>query len=142
MSKPTMTQDAFLELTRAETWATIDVLVRRLDEAAFWDKAFLDTAVAEHKKAFVRRQIRQLKDGTGWPLFANVVEVDPISGDETHIYKQEQIFDRDDYVQVVTYHRRRAEHHERMAQGYAERARVRFSMQVPLWIGEVGALAD
>lgn len=143
MTHSAMNQEQFIRLTQSEAWATIDVLLRRLDEASFWDEAFLEAAKDAHKKSYIRRQIKQLKDAEGWPIFANVVQLDPISGDELHIYKQEQIFDRDDYMQVVSYHRDRASYHQQMAAGYELRAQKRYAMQIPMHLTiDVGAEID
>lgn len=121
-----------MNVTRDESWATIDVLKRRLDEAGFWDEDFLKSAIDEHKKAYIRRQIKTITDGEGWPLFANVLTVDAMTGVKEHVYKQETLFDRDDYMQVVGYHRDRAAYHEAMAAGYAGRAERRYAMQLPM----------
>ena len=127
-----MTKDAFVAATQNAGWADIDALVAMLDAAEFWDETFLAEAVDAHKKTYIRREIKQVKDESGWPVFASVVTFDPITGEEERRYKQETLFDRDDYAQVVRYHERRADHHLRMAEGYAERARVRYGLQLRL----------
>lgn len=130
--KPRMTHESFVAATRSAAWADIEALKAMLDASAFWDEAFVDEAVDAHKKAYIRRAIRRITDDAGWPVFASVVTFNPETGDEERRYKQETLFDRDDYAQVVRYHERQADHHLRMAQGYADHARARYGMQLRL----------
>ncbi len=125
-------------MTRDESWVTIDLLKRRLDETGFWSDEFIDAAIDEHKKAYIRREIKCITDTTGWPVFASVITIDSITGEHQRIYKQEEMFDRDDYMQVVSYHQDRAEYHEMMAAGYRERARERHAMQLELGLVNAG----
>lgn len=126
-----MSHDAFLEATGKAQWATIDELVSMLDKAEYWDEAFTAQAVAQRKKIHIRGVIRNLKDKDGWPIFASVVQVDE-DGNEVRIYKQETFFDRDDYMQVVSYHVDIVRHHVTMAVGYRQRAKHRYGMQIEL----------
>lgn len=126
-----MSHEAFLGATSGAQWATIDELVSMLDHAEYWDDAFTAQAVAQRKKIHIRGVIRNLKDKDGWPLFASVVQTDE-DGNEIRIYKQEEFFDRDDYMQVVDYHVDIVRHHTKMALGYRDRAKVRYGMQIPL----------
>lgn len=128
----TMTREGFLSVTTAATWANIDDLVAMLDAADFWDEAFLAEAAEHVKKSYIRGNIKRIKDDAGWPLFASVVTTNPMTGQEERRYKQEAIFDRDDYAQVVRYHLRRAEHHQQTAMGYARNAHARYGLQLSL----------
>lgn len=127
-----MTNDQFVSITQQAGWADIDTLVSMLDEADFWDEAFLQSSIEERKKAYIRRQIKQVKGEDGFPTFASVVSVDPITGKEERRYKQEGMFDRDDYVQVTRYHEQRSQHHMQMAVAYAERGHTRYGLQLTL----------
>lgn len=126
----TMTKEAFVAATESASWADIDALVAMLDASDFWDDAFLAESIAARKKAYVRREIKQVKGADGWPVFASIVTTNPETGEDERRYKQEAIFDPDDYFQVVRYHRRRADHHMRMATGYAERGAKRYGLQL------------
>ncbi len=127
-----MSREAFLAATENAAWADIDALVALLDASEFWDEAYLADAIDQRKKAYIRREIKQVKDPDGWPVFASVTTLNPESGEEERRYKQEAIFDRDDYAQVVRFHQRRAQHHVQMAQGYAEHGRQRYGLQLTL----------
>lgn len=69
------------------------------------------------------------KDGEGFPLFASVETTDE-SGNAVRRYKQETLFDVEDYRQVVRYHADRSAHHQTMARGYAKRCKQRFNRQI------------
>ncbi len=134
-----MTMQAFIEATRDARWATIEDLQARLDAIDFWTEDFKAASVDANKKTWIRREIRRITDADGWPVFASVSTIDPLTNDESRVYKQEAIFDRDDYLQVVQYHQRRAVYHEKMAAGYAGRAKLRLGMQIPMDLGGMRA---
>ena len=113
-------------------WATIDKFVDALDEGDFWDETFYMKVEAHAKKQFIRRMLRKAKDETDWPIWANVKIQDAKTGTETHVYKQESLFEVSDYVQVCSYHRQRGLHHLDVADGYKERAARRFGEQINL----------
>lgn len=117
-------RDSLLFVGHTQGWQTIDDLVDRLDNVNAWDDVDIEHAVRNWKKHQIRREIKKLKDSTGWPIFASVVFVNE-DGDEIRGYKQEALFDRDDYQQVINYHSGVAIHHWNMARGYKERAATR-----------------
>lgn len=129
-----MTKREFLEATSTTQWATIDELVENLNRAEFWDDEFKSKALDDRKKAYVRTQMRSMKDETGWRLFANVITQDD-NGQEKHVYKQETLFDIKDYQQTVNYHVATGKHHIRMAVGYRNHAFRRYDVQIPLPFG-------
>lgn len=126
-----MSRDEFIAATGTDQWATIDDLVKKLDAAGYWDDAFNTSAIDQKKKAHVRRRIRGLKDDEDWPLYANVT-ITLEDGTEQHVYKQEELFNRDDYFQVFSFHKERAGHHIGMAIGYQKRANKRLNMNIQL----------
>lgn len=122
----------FMELIgEAENWTSIDDLLTACDKADFWTEDFLDSVAERAKKSHLRRLIRSLKDGSGWPLWASV-ETTNESGEPVRVYKQEFLFDVGDYRQVVKYHSERSAHHRKMASGYAKRCKERFDRQLLL----------
>lgn len=125
-----MSRELFVTVTGDVTWASVDEIVARLDQIDFWSEGFIETSLDERKKAWVRREIKSLKDDENFPLFASITRRDPETGDEQRLYKQELMFDRDDYAHVVDYHRGREQHHHDMATGYAKRAERRFGVQL------------
>jgi len=118
----------------ADAWNSIDKLVELCDEADFWSEEFTEGALASAKKSQVRRLIRTLKDDESWPLWANV-ETTGEDGKTERTYKQELMFDSNDYRQVVDYHNERSAHHSKMRDGYAARCKRRFDIQIPLPFG-------
>jgi hypothetical protein len=110
-------------------WATIDEFVDALDDAGFWDEDFYEHSEEQAKKQFIRRMIRRAKDDTGWPMWANVKIQDPKTEIETHVYKQESLFDLGDYKQVIVYHHQSSAHHSSMELGYRQRAEIKFGKQ-------------
>lgn len=141
MQPNAMTHAQFIEATKTATWATIDDLVKRLDDSAFWSEEFVEASLFERKKQWVRKEIKRVTDDEGWPIFASIATTDPVTGEEMRRYKQEMIFDRDDYRQVVGYHMDRSHYHKDMAVGYAQRAERRFGVQMAIEFLKVEAVA-
>lgn len=137
-----MNREVFLDATSTTQWATIDEIVSKLDDAGYWDEEFQAGALLDRKKAHVRRQMKSLKDENSWPMFANVVTRDA-DGNEARVYKQETLFDLNDYRQTVRYHVEAGQHHIRMAIGYRAQAFKRYQVQIPLPFGftDEGAVA-
>jgi len=115
----------------ANAWMPIEKLVSLCDEGRFWTENFLAGAVDSAKKTAVRRLIKTLKDRDGWPIWANV-ETTNEEGKTERLYKQELLFDPNDYRQVFEYHNERSTYHRKMAQGYASRCKKRFHVQLKL----------
>lgn len=126
----------FIEAVNGSEWATVDKLVEMCDAANVWPEDFIDTVLINAKKSFVRRQIKQLKDDENWPLWASV-ETQNEDGETVRIYKQETLFDVEDYRQVVAYHADRREYHGMLAEGYVVRCNRRFHVQLKLSFGDV-----
>lgn len=126
-----MTRERFIALTGQNQWATVDEFVRALDAGDYWPANFIEHALEIAKKHHVRRMARTVRDETGFPVLASVVTRDE-SGQAVRIYKQETLFNLDDYRQVVQYHKDRGLHHIHMANTYATRSNNRFDDQLPL----------
>jgi hypothetical protein len=84
------------------------------------------------ERIHVRRMLRQVTDGRGWPALANIVRADP-DGRPERVFMQEELFGPEEYRQVVAYHYRMARHHLFKAQTYREHAKARFGVQLPLF---------
>jgi hypothetical protein len=127
-----MNHGAFVAATRTASWVDIDGLVAMLDAADYWDEDFLADAIDALKKAHARKQIKTIPGSDGLPAYQSVVTTDPMTGGTERRYKQEAMFDRDDYVQTIRYHRQRAEHHLREAAGLAQHGHDRYGLQLGL----------
>ena len=115
----------------ADSWSTIDELVDACDKAHYWDKDFQASVAVQAKKAKIRHLIKKAKDGEGFPVWASV-EATNEDGKTVRLYKQEALFDVNDYRQVTEYHADRSHYHKAMARSYAKRCRQRFGVQLRL----------
>jgi hypothetical protein len=119
-------------LENSDGWHTIDELVSILDESGYWEDGFRAKALANAKKTHVRGMIRKLKDKDGFPLFPSV-RITDAEGVTRRVYKQELLFDVEDYKAVVNYHANLSNHHRTMAKGYADRCEKKYEVQLSLW---------
>lgn len=134
-----MDRERFAEImASAPGWNSIDSLVELLDESNYWTADFLETAERGIKTAFVRRTIKTLRDDSKFPVWASV-ETTSEDGKPVRVYKQEALFDVEDYRQVVQYHTERASHHRRMATGYARRCEEKLGVQLRLGFDQARA---
>lgn len=114
-----------------DPWATIDDLVATCDAQGFWEQEWLDTTTDVAKKTKVRRLIRQVKDADQWPAWSSIVIADT-DGVRKRLYKQEVLFNVEDYRQVVTYWVGSTQYGMKMAQGYRDHAVKRYAVQLSL----------
>jgi hypothetical protein len=84
------------------------------------------------ERIHVRRRLRQVRDGRGWPVFGNIERVGP-DGTPMRGFLQEELFGPKEYRQIVAYHYGMARHHLVKAQTYREHAKARFGLQLPLF---------
>lgn len=117
--------------------ATVKELLALFDESDYWSTEFLDHATEIAKKDHIRRKIKTLKDDNGVSVYASV-EVQTESGEKERRYKQEVLFDVEDYRQVAAYHGERANYHRGMERGYAKRCKARFDVQLRLTFDDRG----
>jgi hypothetical protein len=122
-----MNKDIFAEITAHTRWANIDELTESLKDAGWFTSEFLEGAVENAMKERVRKEMKSHKDADGMPLFVSIVKPDG-----ERVYKQETLFDLDDYKQVVNYHRERGQHHINIAKVYRDRAFDRFRVRIQL----------
>src|SRR5512137_1067427 len=125
-------------LGNADCFNTIEELVSMCDQAGFWTDDFLATVTDVAKKSTIRRLIRDVRDEDGWPSIGSI-ETTNEAGETVRVYKQEALFDIEDYRKVVAYHSERSRHHRNMAIGYAKRCKTRFNKQPPLDFGDASA---
>lgn len=121
----------FVEAVQVQHWAPARELVRRLDEAGYWDPSLTAHALDQFKLSHVRRMVRKIKDESGWPVVASIELVQP-DGGKLRVYMPEALFDMDEYRQVIGYWRDRAHYSIEMANGYTRRAQHRYGEQLPL----------
>lgn len=119
------------ELMETEGWMTTDALARAIRERDCLDAEWRAAAEERALRYELRKLLRTSKDADGWPRYGNVIDVDE-QGNRIQLYKQETLFDVDDYRQVMESHGRIANHHVEMMIGYREHCQSRYDVQLPL----------
>ena len=71
------TREHFLQVTPLQRWGTIQEDVDRCRMRGYLTEAFYRRAVTYMKRIHVRRMLRQVRDGRGWPTFATIVHEGP-----------------------------------------------------------------
>jgi hypothetical protein len=121
----------FLRLTKSKGFLSIEEIVSRLDGGDFWTDEFLETAVFEAKKSLARKFAREAKDKNGERIFHSIERVDS-EGDTVRAYKQETLFDKEDYRQVIAYHVQQAHYHKGEAKRMQSACLQRLGVQIEL----------
>jgi hypothetical protein len=125
----------FLRLTKSKGFLSIEEIVARLDAGDFWTDEFLESAIFEAKKSLARKFAREAKDKNGERVFHSIENVNS-DGDTVRVYKQEVLFNKEDYRQVIGYHVQRSDYHK----GEAKRMQVaclkRCGVQIELGFGD------
>lgn len=78
----------------------------------------------------VRATLRRKVDGV--PVYANVEQVDPATGETVRRYKQTAMFDVDDYVSAIASCNRRADAERRTARALQKDCAARLGVQLRL----------
>jgi hypothetical protein len=134
------TREHFLTVMRLQRWGTIQEYVELCRARGYFTAAFYHKATAHMERIHVRRRLRQVTDGRGWPTLANIVR----AGDDgrlERVFMQKELFGPEEYRQVVAYHYGMARHHLFKAQTYRDHAKARYGLQLPLFDeadGELG----
>jgi hypothetical protein len=126
------TREHFLQVSQLQRWGTIQEYVDLCRTQGYFTPAFYAKAVAHMERIHVRRMLRQVTDGYGWPTVANIVRARD-DGRPERVFMQEELFGPEEYRQVVAYHYRMARHHLFKAQTYRDHAKARFGLQLPLF---------
>lgn len=126
-----MTAERFSEILATEQWVRPDTMVEKLDAAGYWDDALAAHALAEFKKEHVRRMARTIRRDDGRLVFVHVVQTTP-TGEKVPLYKQQALFNVDDYRYAVNYHKMMGIHHMVRANELARDCRTFTGKQVPM----------
>lgn len=89
-------------VARIDGWVSTEHIVALCDEGDFWTEEFSRHALLEQKKTRVRNLIASIHtDANGREIeFLNLSQQDE-SGQDITVYKQLDLFEIDDFVQVV-----------------------------------------
>jgi hypothetical protein len=126
------TWEHFLRVTQLQRWGTIQEYVDLCRAQGYFTPAFYRKAAAHMERIHVRCRLRQVTDGRGWPILANIVR-EGHDGRPERVFMQEELFSPEEYRQVVAYHYRMARHHLFKAQTYRGHAKARYGVQLPLF---------
>ena len=126
------TREHFLQVSQLQRWSTIQEYVDLCRAQGYFTPAFYATALAHMERIHVRRMLRQVTDGHGWPTVANIVR-EGDDGRPERVFMQEELFGPEEYRQVVAYHYGMARHHLFKAQTYRDHAKMRYGLQLPLF---------
>ena len=139
---PTLgTREHFCQVSQLRRWGTIQEYVELCRQQGYFTEGFYRKAVAHMERIHVRRRLRQVTDGRGWPTLANIVRPGD-DGRPERVFMQEELFGPEEYRQVVAYHYGMARHHLFKAQTYRDHAKARFGLQLPLFDEDDGAVGD
>jgi hypothetical protein len=133
------TREHFLQVAQLQRWGTIQEYVDLCRLRGYFTEAFYCRAVTSMERIHVRRMLRQVRDGRGWPVLANIVREGP-DGRPERVFMQEELFGPEEYRQVVAYHYGMARHHLFKARTYREHAKARYGLQLPLFGEDDGAV--
>lgn len=135
MQKVTL-QEMFDETVSGVEWGTIDEICDHVKGNEHLVTALLANDVATMKENLLKQKIRHLlkttKNEVGHAAYASVKTVDA-NGKETTIYKQETLFNIEDYQQVTAFHGKRKVYHASEEKYYATRGEQKFSVQIALF---------
>ena len=67
------TREHFCQVSQLRRWGTIQEYVELCRAQGYFTEAFYRKAVAHMECIHVRRLLRQVTDGRGWPTLANIV---------------------------------------------------------------------
>jgi hypothetical protein len=127
-----MTAERFTEILAHRDWMRTEEMVAALDRAKFWDASWLENeAVFRVKSEYARNMARTITRKDGRHVFVNVVKT-TADGEKTHIYKQQTLFNVNDYRYVVSYHKQMAVHHIAEANRFARDCETYTGTQIPM----------
>jgi hypothetical protein len=123
MQKVLISPDVLLQLTRKKI--DINELVDALDARHVFDEEDEAAALRDWKKAQIRRAVKGIKDDNDVPLIFSIVDLDD-DGKTVRKYKQESLFNIEDYRQVIEQYRQRRLYHSRIEKFLLKRMTERF----------------
>jgi len=128
--------DRFIEITKGLDWEDIKTLERMAIEGDCVTEEFKREGWKLALRQLIRQEMNRRRGPNGERVFHSVVVVD---GDrKRRVYKQEALFDINDYRQAIDYHAKMSKAHRAEAEGLVRRCRERYLVQLALpWaVGE------
>lgn len=105
MSPQIINEHALAEVIGRTGWASIDEIYEASLDANVFGSDFYKNVIERAGKDALRRRLRRGIRDVGGNLIrvANIVTKNPVTGSPARVYKQENLFDMEDFVQVVRY---------------------------------------
>lgn len=132
MSPIMIDKPAFAEILAQSGWADIDSLYMACKESNIFGSDFYDRAIEIAMKEQIRRMLKsgKVKDADGNTInVASIIMTDK-NGKKQRVYKQETLFEVDDFVQVVRYWKDSAKVCQDKLDYYIDLAVTKFGRQV------------
>jgi hypothetical protein len=85
------TREHLLQVATLRRWGTIQEYVELCRRQGYFTPAFYRKATAHMERIHVRRMLRQVTDGRGWPTVANIVR-EGDDGRPERVFMQEELF--------------------------------------------------
>jgi len=85
------TREHFLQVSQLQRWGTIQEYVDLCRMHGYFTPEFYATAIAHMERIHMRRMLRQVTDGRGWPTVANIIR-EGHDGRPERVFMQEELF--------------------------------------------------
>jgi len=123
-------QDVIRGVMTQQGFCSIDLLAKVAMDRGVFDDEFMGKAAEVAVKAVLRRELKR-KDDKGDSLYHSVSVPDD-AGEFTPVYKQETLFDVEDFRRVVNYYVHQANYNANEARKMARHCFERYAVQLPL----------
>ena len=111
---------------------TVDQIKDRLDAHNHWDEDFYTAVLDRAKRSDIRQALRRLKGPDGRPLWYSVVGNAEEEDAGKRLYKQEALFNVEDYRQVIGAAIARAQYWQGQAAHLRDNLHKRYGEQLAL----------
>lgn len=123
--------DVIHEAMKMQSFMPIDAMVKAVRDCDDLDPTEWDAVTEPALALYLRRVMRSKKGEDGFPEYGNV-SIEDEEGKKTQGYKQEKLFDVDDYKQVAGYHFDAMHFHFTKGLIWRKRLKERYGIQMPI----------
>lgn len=128
-------------LTEFSGWGTISDLASFVEPRVVLPEDFRATAAHDRLMRVIRRKIKQRVDADGLSVFESV-EKQTADGDTERVYKQLDLFTKDDYGIAITYYSDRTRYNAQKANSLTRRCNERLKTKRHLPFSQFGTFGD
>jgi len=125
--------EALVRALAGLNWADIDQICEAALSGGVFSGSFFKKCITLQAKVVLRRMLKsgKLLDADGVVIkMASIVIKDKETGQDRRVYKREDLFDEEDFVQVMLYHKRQAKTHIAKMKYYRRAAIKKFGPRV------------